>query len=184
MKKYWLLTIALFSIVSCSQKETNEKQNRINFFDLKGFLTEQVAMDLSSIRSLEKSIYVNGTKETKTLGKEFITGDINGFKEADINKPAWSDKYKVDSLLDGQNHLSETVYTAIDTSMRTRELRIIYSNDKVIEIKIEKANKSAAVDMIQKMYYTVNKGYSIIHYQKLAIGKTDSIVTSVVYNKI
>jgi hypothetical protein len=184
MKKYWSLSLTLLILISCKPKDNKNAKNQVNFFDLKGFLTEQVALDLASIQSLEKSIYVNGVKETKTLGKEFVTGDINGFKEADINKPAWSDKYKVDSLLDGQNHLSETVYTALDTSMRTRELRIVYSNDKVIEIKIEKSNINAAINMNQKMYYTVNKGYSIIHYQKLALGVPDSIVTSVVYNKI
>ncbi len=182
MKKMMIM-FALLIIVSCKPNETKVPSKSINFFDLKGFLTKQVLEDISMISSIEKSIIVNGVKETKKLDKDIIKADIEGFKDADINKPAWSDKYKVDSLLDGQNHLSETVYKAIDTTMRTKELRIVYSNDKVIEIKIEKSNQSIAANMNQKMYYTVNKGYSIIHYQKLTVSTADSIITNVVFNK-
>jgi hypothetical protein len=56
MKKYWSLSLTLLILISCKPKDNKNAKNQVNFFDLKGFLTEQVALDLASIQSLEKSI--------------------------------------------------------------------------------------------------------------------------------
>jgi Jacalin-like lectin domain len=169
-------------IVGCSNEKTISSNNNL-FFDLKGFIQSQYDVLKNSNKLATKVITIGGKQETKTLDSKAILDDLAGFKEADINRPTWIDKYKVDSLLDGANHITEMVYTSKDSSMRTKEMRIVYNHDQVIEVKILRTNNSFVADMEQLLYFTTNKGYSIQHKQKLSFNKEDTIKSIVTFNK-
>ena len=74
------------------------------YFDLKGFMQEEVKR-LSGREAFTKSLYVNGETETKSEVKIDLDKELDIFSESDINRPAWSDKYKVDSLFNEQKEL-------------------------------------------------------------------------------
>lgn len=150
------------------------------FFDLKAFFQKE-KVRLEKIHSFKKTVSINGVSEEKELATLNFDNELSIFIASDINRPAWSDKYKVDSLFTPQKKLSKITYHLLDESLKTKKIVIDFQNDAVATIEIEKATDNAVAQSKQMLSYRVDKGYTIQSEQALTLSDTKKILVQVDY---
>jgi hypothetical protein len=106
-KLYIIFLLLIFS--NCknetpSRKDGMQAQNSKNttpLFDLKGFLDNEIATHLKDVKKVKKTVTVNGKTESKEVEIKDWKEELKPFFNSDINRPAWRDKYKVDTIVEG-----------------------------------------------------------------------------------
>src|SRR3984885_7484653 len=94
-------------------------------FDLSGYMKRDAARLQKLNKPVIKTVYHNGTTETKTVHIANWEQELGLFIDADINKPTWKSNYDViaeDSLLR---------YTAKDSSVKVREILITRNKQQI-----------------------------------------------------
>ncbi|MEL6142545.1 MAG: hypothetical protein AAFU67_13105, partial [Bacteroidota bacterium] len=152
---YILLPILL---ISCGSS-TNEASGAGNiFFDLPGYF-DQITSATQQFRG-EKTLVLNGQEESRELKEADLTSDLALFRSADINRPAWKDKYEI--VARGK----DTSYVALDTTLRTQLLRVQRSaNGEVSRIEIKRRSGNVLSSGQQEMVFEPGIGYSIYSTQ-------------------
>lgn len=158
-----LLCIGMFS--SCEELANQSLPTDVVFFDLKKFIGQEVVRLDKLNPTIEKITSVNGTKETKTIQLSDSDNEFKIFKEADINKLAWIDKYAADTSF-VNNQVSTIHYKAIDEKLTTRDLKVSFSQDQVSKIELFTHATSIVTDVEKHMVYEPNIRYSILSKQK------------------
>ncbi len=167
---------------ACQEVATPTKQaDKPNiFFDLKGFFQKEKAR-LEKINSFKKIVSIDGVSEEKTLATLDFENELSIFIASDINRPAWSDKYKVDSTFTKKSQLTKLTYTALDNSLKTKSLIIDFQNDTASKIAIEKSTDNTIAQSKQLLTYNTGKGYTIQSEQTLSLSSTKTIRVNVTY---
>lgn len=113
----------------------------------------------------DKTITLNGTTEAQQDITIDYTNDLRLFREADINRPAWVDKYATRQETLSGNH-QKTIYTAIDTTLEVQTLMV--EKDQGVPIKIEIVRKTGTVlsQGRHELRYEPAKGYAVNTQQK------------------
>lgn len=152
------------------------------FFDLKEYFESQL-VQLKDIQHIEKTVEINGSRETKTFSKVDFSKELIPFLSTDINRLAWRDKYQVDSVHTGDGALSQLQYTALDEDMKTQKLLIDFKNKIVDSIYIENRVDGFAIKNIKEMTYTPDGRFSIRSQQKPMVGAAQLIHIAVRFKK-
>ncbi|GAB2975915.1 hypothetical protein GCM10027049_08280 [Mucilaginibacter puniceus] len=117
---------------------------KAKYFDLKAFFKAD-AKRLSRLnKPVRKTVTHNGVTETKEVKIDDWSRELSLFSESDINKPAWRDSYKV------QTTPTMVIYTATDDDLKTREIIVNKTGERVKYIRIYNYTKN-------KLYYTYEK---------------------------
>src|SRR6185503_3314281 len=91
-----LILVPLLLLFSCKKEQLTKE--KLQYFDLSGFIDEQ-AKNLSAQKwQVEKNVFLNGKDEKKIIAISNWENELNAFKEADINKKSFLGKYKTDSI--------------------------------------------------------------------------------------
>lgn len=182
MRLYIVFLGLLIFLSSCQEITTPIKQSNkpVIFFDLEAFFQKEKA-HLVKINSFKKTVVINGISEEKTLETLNFDNELSIFIASDINRPAWSDKYKVDSLFTPQKELDRITYHALDETLKTKKITIDFQDNVVINIDIEKATDNAVAQSKQTLSYGVGKGYKIQSEQALSLTDTKTILVQVDY---
>jgi hypothetical protein len=98
-KLYIILLLLIFS--NCKEGAPQYLGNTTPLFDLKGFLDNEIATHLKDVKTVKKTVTVNGKTETKEVTIKDWKEELKPFFNSDINRPAWRDKYKVDTIVEG-----------------------------------------------------------------------------------
>ena len=93
------------------------------YFDLRGYMTAQIDSLTAARPAATKTVLLNGRTEQQPDAEVDFAADLATFREADINKPAWTDQYTAEE----SNGLLR--YVAQDSTLRTQELRVRLDND-------------------------------------------------------
>ncbi len=157
-----------------------DKEVASTFFDLKTFFKQEIAQ-LSDVKRFKKTVSINGVKEDKQLTKFNLEAELVIFTNSDINRPAWSDKYRVDSIFNKKKELVQLKYSVLDEKLKTQNLTINYKNNSVASIEIVKNLDNAIATAHQTLTYTVGRGYSIQSHQSLSFSETKNIFIEVEY---
>lgn len=167
---------------ACQEVATpiNQSDKPAIFFDLKAFFQKEKTR-LEKINSFKKTVTINGVSEEKKLTTLNLDNELSIFIASDINRPAWSDKYKVDSLFATQKELNQITYTVLDKSLKTKKIIIDFQNNTAVNIEIERATDNAVAQSKQALSYSVGKGYSIQSKQALSLSDTKIILVQVEY---
>lgn len=149
------------------------------FFDLSGYFTAEIKR-LARLGPVTKSTTINGRTEVQTVsGLDYAT-ELAPFLSADINRPAWLDQYRTDSLhRDGQ--LQKLTYTALDDDLFTRRVVISFDGDAVDSIHIIKLSELMIADTRRELRYVPATGYSIRGAQKVLLASDNSIAIDVTF---
>ncbi len=178
-----IVFLGLIAFLAACQEVTtpiDQSDKSVVFFDLKAFFQKE-QVRLEKIKTFKKTVSINGISEEKELSTLNFDNELSIFIASDINRPAWSDKYKVDSLFTPQKKLSKITYTLLDKSLKTKKITIHFQNDAVATIEIEKATDNAVAQSKQTLSYTVDKGYVIQSEQALSLSDTKTILVQVDY---
>ena len=147
------------------------------FFDLTAFFEKEIQR-LPALGPVEKTTTINGTTETRTVNDLDYRTELTPFISADINRPAWLDKYRVDSLV-ADGTLQKLTYTALEDDLFTRTLVIAFDGPAVDSIYIEKGSELMIADTRRELVYRPDAGYTLRGTQKVVLASDNRIGISV-----
>jgi hypothetical protein len=201
-KLYIIFLLLIFS--NCKNETPQYSKNTTPLFDLKGFLDNEIVTHLKDVKTVKKTVTVNGKSETKEVEIKDWKEELKPFFNSDINRPAWQDKYNTLNLDKFENY--DTVffkrqYNAIDKNLKTKRIEIWF--EVALKVRFDKSiNK---IDTIAQMGYpsqvsvfnaennVINKsyqllsydgnGYTIISKQKLIGTNEDKVKIEVFFSK-
>ncbi|NJN34785.1 MAG: hypothetical protein HC817_11570 [Saprospiraceae bacterium] len=140
--------------MACSEKTPPQYLGEKKaFFDLKSFLEKEIQTGLAAGKSVKKTVTVNGLSETKNMVITDWATELRLFLNADINRPAWQDKYlRKESRLENQDSVFE--YYALRDALKVRHL-IVQRNAAQTDysIKILSAEKTAATETQNRTFF-------------------------------
>ncbi len=177
-----ILFLSLFILsAGCSSPSTDQAANapkEIFFFDLEGFFNEEIKKLNGAQLSVEKILDINGQSETLKMDSLNLEKELAAFRQSDINKTSWSDKYQGDtSLTNGQ--IKEITYTALEEDLKTRNINLQFTNGQVDKITINNEVDSPVLKSKQLLIYQVAQGYSISQQQKIRLMKENNLKVEV-----
>ncbi len=163
-----LLLLNLF-LTGCYAEELQQELADEPFFDLAGYVDRQADSLRQAGTTVTKTIYLNGSTETKKMPGLNFTKDLRVFREADINKPAYRDKYAIERTEQG-GELTR-VYTATDSTMQTRRLTVVTRDSLPVHIEIFRKTGTVLSKGDHHLSYDPKKGYHIRTEQINRFGK-------------
>src|ERR1700744_6405312 len=132
------------------------KQNsNPKYFDVKGFFDKEAKRLVLIKKPVLKTVYHNGTTETKKLNIDNWNTEFSLFSGSDINRPAWVDSY---SVIDEGNIL---IYKAKTPELVTREILIKRVNGKVEYMLIYNYTKNLLYANSEELTYFPDSLYQI-----------------------
>jgi len=179
-----MMRIVFFSglllLLSCQPSE--KQANKVSpFFDLATFFEQEIE-SLGTDRPIKKTILLNDKTEILNLDRWDPRPELEGFKELHINRPAWRDQYQVDSSFYNDGGLSRLMYTAIDSSLRIKQVEIDWTAaGEVEEVRVEKYIKNLVVLFHQKLRYNPGRGYWLWRAQKVPLSKRSEMEIELSY---
>ena len=165
-------SIFLIILILASCKPATDKAFEAPYEDIKGFFEAEAIRLNKNGSTVDKSITQNEISETKAGIQIDWKNELSLFSGSDINKAAWQDSYKI--IKDS----TSIAYIAIDTNLRTREIRIKKdSNGKPRHILIRNSNKNYLYESTETLIYIPDSAYSIEKYQKvILLGKNNYLI--------
>jgi len=178
------LNMLLVAVMAClffqcqSSISSATTQEEKAFFDLRAFFEQEIVRLKAENPKIKKEIEINGKREEQTQEGVDFEKELAIFMRADINKPAWREKYKVDSTM-VVDRLARLAYAAIDSSLKTRLLFIEFDQKEAVEkVFISNKTNSPLIQSEQQLTFEPAKGYRIENKQDLSLSK-DSQLTIV-----
>ncbi|MEM6771651.1 MAG: hypothetical protein AAF597_13790 [Bacteroidota bacterium] len=154
-----LLTLLLIS-VACTRGPAPEKTETATFFDLSGYMDGEIERLTTAKIRANKSITLNGATEEQEGVAINYANDLRLFRDADINRPAWIEKYQTEvEKLSGNHQI--TTYTTLDSALVVH--RLLVEEDQGVPVKIEIDRKTGTVlsDGFHRLRYAAGEGYSV-----------------------
>lgn len=154
--------------MACQNTNTTSSR-KAAFFDLDQFFKNQISVLNKQKHQLEKKITLNGVVSQKKMAASAIDyeKELNPFIVSNINKTAWLDSYKVDTVWKDQKIMGLN-YEALADKLRTQKVNILFSDEAVAEIKILNQSNSMLASSKQELTYRPKKGYFINSIQKVS----------------
>lgn len=172
-----LTFLALVAIWGCQTTTSEPPQTQAIeavYFDLEGYFQEEIERLEQAEKSATKIVRVNDQTEEKTLQQLDFSQELDVFINADINRPDWIDKYKVDSTFQN-GALTQLLYEALTEQLRVRHIQIDFQEGKVSKIVIKKGGNSNIAGSEQEIMYLPKEGYNIQSTQYTAISKEEKL---------
>jgi len=166
---FFCLGIVFLTACSKESSPAKEASKQQMYFSLQGFFEAEIEKLQSQPIVLHKNAYLNEKVEKKALHEIDWATEFNSFVKSDINKPAWKDSYRTDSLTNrhGQFQIN---YTALDPDLRTQEIAISFGKGdavKPVQIRIVNQSQNPIYDAVENLQYEVGKNYTIENEQKI-----------------
>jgi hypothetical protein len=167
-----LLTLILlpFLLLACTTEAGDHTAEEVPFFDLRGFISSETDRLSTAKTKVEKTISLNGKTETKQIEDLNFVSDLRLFREADINKPAWFDKYETEEKALSAGHVL-TSYLATDSSLIVRRLVVEQDQGATIKVEIERHTGTVLSDGRHLLTYEPARGYDVVTSQKNKFGE-------------
>ena len=147
--------IGLILLLPACKPEIKEKGVTAKYFDLKAYFKADSARLSRLNKPVRKTVTHNGVTETKEIKIDNWARELSSFSESDINKPAWRDSYTV------QTTPAMVIYTATDDDLKTREIIVNKTGDKVKYIVIYNYTKNILYYTNEKLTYWPDSLYKI-----------------------
>jgi len=176
---------ALFFSATACQSSLEEPQGAAKtsapvFFDLKGYMAQQVETLKMARPRVKKRVSINGKMEERVSDQINFEEELAIFINSDINKPAWSDKYTKDSSFSG-GQVQNILYLAQQENLKTQMMLVSFSGGAVNKIELKNRTSAAIVTAEQTMIYTPGKGYSIIYKEMPALAEAKNFSVEAVF---
>ena len=171
MRILFFLTLLLsFSHCTGDRAPVATEEMTPQFFDLAAYVDAEVTRLTDRGVRAEKTITLNGITETQPDRAINYETDLRLFREADINKPAWADKYTASSEELSGNHRT-TIYRALDSSLVVRRLLVEEDQGEVVRIEIDRKTGTVLSDGRHRLMYQPARGYSVTTRQTNRFGE-------------
>mgnify|MGYP000073250030 CR=1 FL=1 len=180
MKQFLAALSLLLMAFACTRDPAPTIPQNGGFYDLSGYITAETERLTTARMRVEKSITLNGETEKKVLDANNFANDLRLFREADINKPAWSDKYVTREELLSGNH-KKTTYLATDSSLIVRRLMVEEDLGATTKIEIDRKTGTLLSDGKHRLVYDPARGYRVTTLQTNRFGDDVDAVIEVAW---
>ncbi|WP_020536750.1 hypothetical protein [Lewinella cohaerens] len=175
---FYATTIITMVLLFSSCNQADEAQAAVDredtFFLLEKFFEAEEKRLQSANIGLDKEIRINEKEEQQLIADIDYSREFSMFRKADINRPAWSDKYQADSTL--QQGGLEIKYTSLDPELKTQELFVMMNKEGEVEkIDIVSQTETALARNKSWMTYEPKVGYLIKTQQENRTAETLNI---------
>lgn len=160
---FYILYFTLFTCVACSSNEKPDVVQVSHFFDLKGYFQEQMQQN-EQYTAVQKTVGIDGKQQTKILDDINWKRELSVFAAADINKAAWQDKYRTDTM--ATINAVNIIYTALEDDLKTRTINIQLDRDTVKYISIEQLSENFIYRSQKTLNYSPQASYTLENRQK------------------
>ena len=157
-----LLALLPFVLLAfaCTSGPAPDNSEVTAFFDLRGYMDAEVERLTTGKIPANKSITLNGEEEVQDGIVINYANDLRLFREADINRPAWIEKYETtEQKLSGNHRI--TTYVTLDSSLVVQRLLIEEDQGETIRIEIDRKTGTVLSDGQHQLVYEPGKGYSV-----------------------
>lgn len=189
LRKYkWLWPCAfalVLAIASCTPERPEQTGGEVEnplFFDLETYFAEEAkGLEIEKPKGIK---IVRFRKHSDTLRFEAGSGldfeeELQPFMASDINRPAWQNKYRVDTLPSKRFDGISVRYTALDKKLKTKKIELSIEKGHIRQVQIENQIQSVIAYSIQKLRYEKGQGYSAFGTQRMRFGKSYDFDVSV-----
>lgn len=178
---YFIIVLSAFLLVNaCTQSSINleEEAYLIHYFDLAEYAEEEVARLNEEAYQFRKTISINGETETVELETLDLITELNFLSKNNINRPALTDRYQVDSIMNTKGDLQRIVHEATDEDLALQYLAIDFDEaQEVSQIEMRTGSNSRLLTAVSEAIYKPNEGYRLTNKQKiLMFGKQDMVI--------
>ena len=165
MRSYCLLACLL--LAAC----TSSNEQILYYFDV-NIMIDQEVKRLSELHPrVTKTVELNGESEERETSDIEWKKELSIFKEADINKAAWREKYQTDTVFinRSQGQFSQIDYTALDKDLKCQYLSLYFLRNTSAAYKLEARlhRKNFLYEISQDIGITVGESYHINSLQKV-----------------
>ena len=168
MKKLVFILSLMIGISACQSESAEMKVKK--YYDLKGLVERQIEALKSERPKIQKDISVNEVIENQTVDSLDWSKELDFFVQADLNKPAFINSYRMDSSSVGVKYfLKET------EKLPVKFLEVNRMGEDGVEIRALVSNSNYLYDTERNLKLTLQKGqlidYQINGFQKVVFGK-------------
>jgi hypothetical protein len=164
-----LITLPLL-LLACAPEEPGAATVPKPFFDLQEYILSETDRLAAANTKVEKTISLNGSTETKKIEDLNFANDLRLFREADINKPSWFDKYETKEETLSVGH-TLTSYLAQDSNLIVRRLTVERDQGATTKIEIERHTGTVLSDGRHLLTYEPAIGYDVVTSQENQFGE-------------
>jgi len=165
-----ILTTSLLAILfaACNQDAASSNElTRDYFFNLADYFESEIQRLEKATFPMSKVLSINGLSEEVPTDTLNFSKELAIFKKSDINRIAWIDKYKGDTLRNNNGELERIIYSAIRKDLRTQKIVIDFEAGVPAKIVIRNETDSPALSARQMLVYQPDSGFSIDQEQKV-----------------
>ena len=162
--------LASVLLLGCLSEETAEAVDLTPFFDLQAYVDAEVERLEAEVPRADKRVTFNGESESHAAMELDYADELAIFRNADINKPAWLEKYSTDSTREAGRLRID--YVALDTTLTVRQMRIVQEAGEVVQIEIDRRTGTVLSDGRQVLRYEPASGFLIDSYQDRRFGES------------
>ena len=159
---FLFIFISLLGTMGCNNADRTAvvTQNLpTTFFDIEQYFDAEIKRLQAQNIGVTKQIKSPTNKEEKTIAAIDWKEELALFPQSAINKPTWSDKYQVDSTIEGQ--MLHVEYRALDQSLKTQKIDIDWHKDEIKMILIVNNSNNQIYEGQEILKYTPDQGYSM-----------------------
>ena len=162
--------LLLLLLCTCGRAPESEAEGEAKaFFDLAGYIANEVERLEGQPTTARKTITLNGVTEEQEIDDLDYGQDLRLFAGADINKAAWVEKYQTQTEELSGTH-TVTRYVALDTTLTTQLLEVEEDRGEPLRIYIERRTGTVLSEGRNVMEYIPREGYSVITQQDNRFG--------------
>lgn len=168
-KKAIVLSILLYTI-SCTEDRKSPVTH--SYFDIEGFFNTEVIRLNKANPSILKIVSHNNETEKLNVKIKDWKKELDLFISSDINKPSWRNSYNI------KKNGSTTTYTALDSTLKIRNIKIQKSGKRIFHIRIEKEEANDIYTSEERLFYYPDSLYIIQKKQSVKVlGKNTYLIT-------
>lgn len=146
------------------------------YFDVKGYFDSEAARLTKQNKPVLKTVTYNKSVETKTVFIKDWTSELEFFKSADINKPAWKDSYSIDTSG------GFMIFKAKDPNLKMVEMVVKKQGNKVKWVLIFNHTKNLLYQTKEKLSYFPDSVYLIQKKQSVRVLGTNLYTIRGIFN--
>ncbi len=170
-------SLILVGAAACGQpKGPADKPEQDAFFSLLHYFEAEADRLAAAGMRVNKQITINGKAETHDAMQIDFADEFLLYRNADINRVAWLDKYRADSTF-ANGQLVQLDYESLDKELDTEHIRIEFDpTDATLQaLAVVRTTQSALATNRQELAYTPGKGYQIRTHQTGIMGQPTTV---------
>jgi hypothetical protein len=155
------LYIALIVILSSCTKDPAEVyyEDQRNYYDIPAFMVKQVENLQNRNQRVRKHVTKDGHSHIIEHGDIDWKEELDAFKEADINRPAWRGEFKIDSI--SLERVFVITYKTDNEEIPVKNVVVTIDKDtrQCLQVTVDRRTKNFLYSSDQSLFFTTGEGY-------------------------